>query len=96
MGHMPKKNSLTARRALALLLAYLTLCICGGVVVSLMVMPAVFGANNMAKALSPSLTVEGIEFGVTSLPQTSTLYAKPRSRADQEHFRLHAARGGRA
>ncbi|MGO5149257.1 transglycosylase domain-containing protein [Bifidobacterium boum] len=72
---MPKKNSLTARRALALLLAYLTLCICGGVVVSLMVMPAVFGANNMAKALSPSLTVEGIDFDVTGLPQKSTLYA---------------------
>ncbi|KAB8297497.1 transglycosylase domain-containing protein [Bifidobacterium apri] len=72
---MPKKNSLTARRALALLLAYLTLCIAGGVVVSLMVMPAVFGANNAAKALAPSLTVEGIDFDVTSLPQKSTLYA---------------------
>ncbi|MBM6980737.1 MAG: penicillin-binding protein [Bifidobacterium thermophilum] len=72
---MPKKNSLTARRALALLLAYLTLCIAGGVVVSLMAMPAVFGANNAAKALAPSLTVEGIDFDVTSLPQKSTLYA---------------------
>lgn len=72
---MPKKNSLTARRVLALLLAYLTLCIAGGVVVSLMVMPAVFGANNAAKALAPSLTVEGIDFDVTSLPQKSTLYA---------------------
>lgn len=75
MGHMPKKNSLTARRALALLLAYLTLCIAGGVVVSLMAMPAVFGASNAAKALAPSLTVEGIDFDVTSLPQKSTLYA---------------------
>ena len=75
MGHMPKKNSLTARRALALLLAYLTLCIAGGVVVSLMAMPAVFGANNAAKALAPSLTVEGIDFDVTSLPQKSRLYA---------------------
>ncbi|PKU90294.1 carboxypeptidase [Bifidobacterium thermophilum] len=75
MGHMPKKNSLTARRALALLLAYLTLCIAGGVIVSLMAMPAVFGANNAAKALAPSLTVEGIDFDVTSLPQKSTLYA---------------------
>ena len=75
MGHMPKKNSLTARRALALLLAYLTLCIAGGVVVSLMAMPAVFGTNNAAKALAPSLTVEGIDFDVTSLPQKSTLYA---------------------
>ncbi|WP_101451864.1 transglycosylase domain-containing protein [Bifidobacterium thermophilum] len=72
---MPKKNSLTARRALALLLAYLTLCIAGGVIVSLMAMPAVFGANNAAKALAPSLTVEGIDFDVTSLPQKSTLYA---------------------
>ncbi|MDC7284956.1 MULTISPECIES: transglycosylase domain-containing protein [Bifidobacterium] len=72
---MPKKNSLTARRALALLLAYLTLCIAGGVVVSLMAMPAVFGTNNAAKALAPSLTVEGIDFDVTSLPQKSTLYA---------------------
>ncbi|MGN0108801.1 MAG: transglycosylase domain-containing protein [Bifidobacterium sp.] len=72
---MPKKNSLTARRALALLLAYLTLCIAGGVVVSLMAMPAVFGANNAAKALAPSLAVEGIDFDVTSLPQKSTLYA---------------------
>ena len=75
MGHMPKKNSLTARRALALLLAYLPLCIAGGVVVSLMAMPAVFGTNNAAKALAPSLTVEGIDFDVTSLPQKSTLYA---------------------
>lgn len=75
MGHMPKKNSLTARRVLALLLAYLTLCIAGGVVVSLMAMPAVFGTNNAAKALAPSLTVEGIDFDVTSLPQKSTLYA---------------------
>ncbi|MGO5363075.1 MULTISPECIES: transglycosylase domain-containing protein [unclassified Bifidobacterium] len=72
---MPKKNSLTARRVLALLLAYLTLCIAGGVVVSLMAMPAVFGTNNAAKALAPSLTVEGIDFDVTSLPQKSTLYA---------------------
>ena len=32
-------------------------------------MPAVFAANNAAKAVIPSLTVEGIDFDVTSLPQ---------------------------
>ncbi len=35
---------------------------------------AVFAANNAAKAVIPSLAVEGIDFDVTSLPQRSTMY----------------------
>lgn len=72
---MPKKKSLTVTRVFTLLLAYLTLCISGGVVTSLFFLPAVFGANNAAKAVVPSLQVEGIDFDVTSLPQKSTMYA---------------------
>ena len=75
MGRMPKKNSLTASRVLALLMAYLTLCVAGGVVSSVLLMPAVFGANKVAQAVAPSLKVEGIDFDVTSLPQKSTMYA---------------------
>lgn len=72
---MPKKKSLTFRRVLALMLAYVMLAVAGGVVASVFLIPAVFGANNVAKAVVPSLKVEGIDFDVTSLPQKSHLYA---------------------
>lgn len=75
MGRMPKRNSLTVKRVLALLLAYLTLCIAGGAVTSLLFLPAVVGINNTVKATIPSLSVEGIDFDVTSLPQKSRIYA---------------------
>ncbi|MBM6730482.1 penicillin-binding protein [Bifidobacterium pullorum subsp. saeculare] len=72
---MPKKKSMTIRRALSLVLAYIVLCVTGGVVASLLFVPAVFGANTVAKAVIPSLQVEGIDFDVTSLPQQSRMYA---------------------
>lgn len=72
---MPKKKSLTVQRVLALLLSYVTLCIAGGVVASALFLPAVIGVNNVARAVVPSLKVEGIDFDVTSLPQKSTMYA---------------------
>lgn len=75
MGSMPKKKSLTFRRVLALMLAYVMLSVAGGVVASIFLVPAIFGANNVAKAVVPSLKVEGIDFDVTSLPQKSRLYA---------------------
>ena len=75
MGTMPKKNSMTIRRALSLALSYVVLCVAGGVVASLLFLPAVFGANTVAKAVMPSLQVEGIDFDVTSLPQQSRMYA---------------------
>ena len=75
MGTMPKKKSMTLRRALSLVLAYIVLCVTGGVVASLLFVPAVFGANTVAKAVIPSLQVEGIDFDVTSLPQQSRMYA---------------------
>ena len=75
MGTMPKKKSMTIRRALSLVLAYIVLCVTGGVVASLLFVPAVFGANTVAKAVIPSLQVEGIDFDVTSLPQQSRMYA---------------------
>ena len=71
---MPKKKTLTVQRVLALVIAYITLCVGGGVVTSIFFMPAVFAANNAAKAVIPSLAVEGIDFDVTSLPQRSTMY----------------------
>lgn len=71
----PKKKTLSARRVLALILAFLTLCIAGGAVTSLLFLPGVLGANAAVKAVSPSLEVEGIDFDVTSLPQKSTMYA---------------------
>ncbi len=74
MGSMPKKKTLTARRVLTLVLAYITLCVGGGVATSVFLLPAVLGANSVAKAVIPSLTVEGIDFDVTSLPQRSTFY----------------------
>lgn len=75
MVSMPKKKTLTVRRVLTLAIAYITLCVGGGVATSLFLLPAVFGVNNVAKAIIPSLAVEGIDFDVTSLPQKSTLYA---------------------
>lgn len=75
MGTMPKKKSMTIRRALSLVLAYIVLCVTGGIVASLLFVPAVFGANTVAKAVIPSLQVEGIDFDVTSLPQQSRMYA---------------------
>ena len=68
MGTMPKKKSMTIRRALSLVLAYIVLCVTGGVVASLLFVPAVFGANTVAKAVM-------IDFDVTSLPQQSRMYA---------------------
>ena len=72
---MPKFHALTLRRILALLLAYIMLCLAGGAVASTLFLPAVFGTNALAKNLSSSLEVEGINFDVTSLPQKSTMYA---------------------
>ena len=66
---------MTIRRALSLVLAYIVLCVTGGVVASLLFVPAVFGANTVAKAVIPSLQVEGIDFDVASLPQQSRMYA---------------------
>ena len=66
---------MTIRRALSLVLAYIVLCVTGGVVASLLFVPAVFGVNTVAKAVIPSLQVEGIDFDVTSLPQQSRMYA---------------------
>lgn len=74
MGRMPK-NNLTVRRVLTLFLAYLMLALAGGVVATGLLVPAVFGANNVAKAVIPSLQVEGVDFDVTSLPQKSVMYA---------------------
>lgn len=70
-----KKKTLSGRRIVALLLAFITLCVAGGAVTSLLFLPAVLGANSVVKAVSPSLGVEGIDFDVTSLPQKSTMYA---------------------
>lgn len=75
MGPMPKKKSLTVRRVLVLLLAYIMLAVCGGVAASVLFVPGVVGANKAAKALIPSLKVENVDFDVTSLPQKSTMYA---------------------
>ena len=75
MGPMPKKKSLTVRRVLVLLLAYIMLAVCGGVATSVLLIPGVIGANNVAKAVIPSLKVENVDFDVTSLPQKSTMYA---------------------
>ena len=75
MGTMPEKKTLTVQRVLALVIAYITLSVGGGVAASLFLLSAVFGANSVAKAVIPSLSVEGIDFDVTSLPQKSTMYA---------------------
>ncbi|WP_169713152.1 transglycosylase domain-containing protein [Bifidobacterium hapali] len=73
---MPKKKSLTVSRVLALVLAYLSLCVAGGVVTSVLLVPGVFAANRMTQAIVPSLQVEGIDFDVTSLPQKSVMVAR--------------------
>lgn len=75
MGTMPKKNSLTLRRVLSLLLTYVMLCVGGGVIVAALFAPGVFLTNETAKAVVPSLKVEGVDFDVTSLPQKSVMYA---------------------
>ena len=72
---MPKKNSLTARRVLALFLTYITLCVAGGVAASIMFVPGVMSVNSVVKTVVPSLRVDGIDFDVTALPQKSRLYA---------------------
>ena len=87
---MPKKKSLTVRRVLVLLLAYIMLAVCGGVATSVLLIPGAIGANNVAKAVIPSLKVENVDFDVTSLPQP-----EPYRRAAEEDFQGHAAgRGG--
>ena len=75
MGTMPKKNSLTLRRVLSLLLTYVMLCVGGGGIVAALFAPGVFLTNETAKAVVPSLKVEGVDFDVTSLPQKSVMYA---------------------
>ncbi|MBT1174474.1 penicillin-binding protein [Bifidobacterium sp. LC6] len=75
MGRMPKKKSLTVRRVLVLLLAYIMLAVSGGVVASVLFVPGVIGTNKVAKAVIPSLKVENVDFDVTNLPQKSTMYA---------------------
>lgn len=76
MVRMPKKKkSLSGVRILALALAFITLCVAGGATTCLLFLPAVMGANNVARAVSPSMEVEGIDFDVTNLPQKSTMYA---------------------
>ncbi|KFF30974.1 transglycosylase domain-containing protein [Bifidobacterium bombi] len=72
---MSSKRNLTVQRVLALLLAYVMLCIAGGVVGGIFLSPVVFGVNGMAKAVMPSLKVEGIDFDVSSLPQRSRMFA---------------------
>lgn len=75
MEPMPNKKPLTGVRILALALAFITLCLGGGVALSVLFLPAVMGANNIAQAVTPSMQVEGIDFDVTNLPQKSTMYA---------------------
>jgi membrane peptidoglycan carboxypeptidase len=75
MNIMPRTRKLTVKRVLALLLAYVTLCVTGGVVSGLFFVPGVIGVNNAARVMVPSLKVEGINFDVTSLPQKSNIYA---------------------
>ena len=72
---MPKKKSLTTRRVLALFLTYITLCVAGGVVSSILFVPGVMSVNSVVKSVVPSLRVDGIDFDVTALPQKSRLYA---------------------
>ncbi|RIY27129.1 carboxypeptidase, partial [Bifidobacteriaceae bacterium WP021] len=72
---MPKKNSLTVRRVLALFLTYITLCVAGGIAASIMFVPGVMRVNSVVKTVVPSLRVDGIDFDVTALPQKSRLYA---------------------
>ncbi|MBF9314780.1 penicillin-binding protein [Bifidobacteriaceae bacterium NR002] len=72
---MPKKNSLTVRRVLALFLTYVTLCVAGGVAASILFVPGVMSVNSVVKTVVPSLRVDGIDFDVTALPQKSRLYA---------------------
>ena len=64
MGPMPKKKSLTLQRVLVLLLAYIMLAVCGGVVASVLFVPGVVGASKAAKAVIPSLKVENVDFDV--------------------------------
>ncbi|MBM6699607.1 penicillin-binding protein [Bifidobacterium pullorum subsp. saeculare] len=80
MGRMPKKNSLTVRRVLTLLLTYVLLAVSGGVVASVFFVPAVMAANHVARVVVPTLKVEGIDFDVTSMPQKSTMYASDGSK----------------
>ena len=84
---MPKKKSLTAKRVLSLFLAYVLLCLAGGVVTSAFFLPAVFASNNVVRAIVPSLQVEGIDFNVTDLPYR---------RAIEEDFQADATGGGLA
>ena len=72
---MPKKKNLTGARILALALAFITLCLGGGVTLAVLFLPTVMGANQVVKAVTPSMQVEGIDFDVTNLPQKSTMYA---------------------
>lgn len=75
MAGMPNKKPAIIRRVLSLLLSYILLCLGGGVVLTGLFVPAVLGANTAARAIVPTLQVEGVDFDVTSLPQKSVMYA---------------------
>ena len=72
---MPKKNSLTVHRVLALFLTYVLLCVCGGGALSILFVPGVMSVNSVVKSVVPSLRVDGIDFDVTALPQKSRIFA---------------------
>ena len=72
---MPKKNSLTMHRVLALFLTYVLLCFCGGGALSILFVPSVMSVNSVVKSVVPSLRVDGIDFDVTALPQKSRIFA---------------------
>ena len=64
MGTMPEKKTLTVQRVLALVIAYITLSVGGGVAASLFLLPAGFGADRADQAVFPPRAGGGIVFDV--------------------------------
>ena len=76
MTSMKKTQRMTFRRFLILLLAFIVLCVGGGVATSGYLIPLVWGLNNSVEAAkSQMVTGESVSMDLTALPQMSKIYA---------------------
>lgn len=66
---------LTVRRALTLLLAFIILCVAGGVVASGMLMPLAIGAKKMTDSTLVPEGTQTVDMELSKLPQQSKMYA---------------------
>lgn len=76
MTSMKKTQRMTLRRFLILLLAFIVLCVGGGVATSGYLIPLVWGLNKSVEAAKSQMVAgESVSMDLTALPQMSKIYA---------------------